>query len=75
VARSIQKTCDICGSETDVIVAKLHFIPMQRGVPLSHSNYTMHADVGTCCEGSIRVQINFQPRKSQREYHESRRAG
>lgn len=66
--------CDICRKPTDKIVAKLFFGPIITGVNRAvHSNYTHHADVGTCCEKKLIRVFNFRPRITAAEYHESRK--
>lgn len=74
MARSVVLHCDICGKATDQIVGKLTFIPMIPGVSRSaHSNYSHHADVGSCCREKILNGIHFRKRTSAEQYQASRR--
>ncbi len=69
------RTCDICGEPTQQIVAKLHYIPVIKGFRAVHSNYTHHADVGSCCAGRVLKGFNFRKRMTASEYSEARRVG
>lgn len=59
------RTCDICGQQTDEIVAKLFLAPVNPGqTRATHSNYTAHADVGKCCLTKVRAFAKWQQRKT-----------
>jgi hypothetical protein len=76
VARELLLKCDVCGKATEQIVAKLTFIPMIPGVTRSaHSNYSHHADVGSCCREKVLKAIHFRKRTTVEEYQRSRRKG
>jgi len=38
-----------------------------------HSDYSHHADVGSCCASKVRNTFDFQKRKTATEYQASRR--
>jgi hypothetical protein len=75
MARQTVKSCDICRRRTDVIVAKVLYIPVapNGGRQRAHSNYSHHADVGACCGTKILKLFNFQERTTFAEYQERRR--
>jgi hypothetical protein len=74
VARVETKYCDVCGKPTKQIVGKLTFIPMIPGVSRSaHSNYSHHADVGSCCREKVLDGIRFRKRTTAEEYQAMRR--
>lgn len=76
VARELHLKCDVCGKPTEEIVGKLTFIPMIPGISRSaHSNYSDHADVGSCCRVKLFRAISFRKRVSAEEYQKSRRKG
>jgi hypothetical protein len=74
MARKISLVCDVCGKPTTAIVGKLTFIPMIPGVSRgAHSNYSAHADVGSCCMEKIFKAISFRDRVTAAEYQAQRR--
>jgi hypothetical protein len=76
MARVAIRRCDVCGKETDLIVGKLLYVPSIPGVTkLTHSQYTHHADIGTCCKNQLFKVFKFQTRMSAREYAAKRRNG
>ena len=70
MARSL--SCDICQRPCERIVAKLHRIPAGNG-PISHSNYSHHADVGECCDERVLELFRFSPRMTRKEYNQKRK--
>lgn len=72
MARNTHLICDVCRKETGKIVAKIHYIPSV-DAPAKHSNYTHHCDVGECCGVKVLKLLNFRPRVTADQYHESRR--
>jgi hypothetical protein len=71
MARSF--VCDVCRKPTERIVGKLHYIPLDKKDRTTHSDYTHHADVGTCCAGRALELLNFRPRQTRAEYMASRK--
>lgn len=71
MARSV--ICDFCKKPTDRIVAKVHFIPLDKKDRTTHSDYTHHADVGPCCSDRMLELFNFRPRMTRAEYQASRK--
>ena len=67
--------CDICKNETTELVGKVFFTPLGHGRGRNNfaNNYTHHADVGVCCAKRLLSGFNFSPRKSAKEYAETRR--
>lgn len=76
MARKSLRVCDVCGRETEQIAGKLQYIPSIPGVTkLVHSQYTHHADVGTCCKEKLFKAFKFQKRMTASEYNAKRRNG
>lgn len=76
MAREVNLVCDVCGKPTKEIVGKLTFIPVIPGITRSaHSNYSHHADVGSCCKDKLMKGIRFRKRTTVEEYQRSRRVG
>lgn len=53
-----QTICDVCGKPTERIALKLYKTQFGK----DHSEYTDHADVGTCCVLKIN-EISWSPRR------------
>lgn len=74
MARSETLLCDVCGKPTERIVAKIYFTPTIPGVQKAvHSNYSHHADVGTCCSTRVVKGLRMKKRTSAEEYRARRR--
>lgn len=73
--RELTKVCDVCGKPTKKIVGKIHFIPAGNGSPVRHSNYTHHADVGSCCHKKLLSGLRWRKRVTAEVYQKSRRVG
>lgn len=71
MARRLLITCDVCRHETPRITAKLHYVPSGKGK--KHSDYTLHADVGECCDEKLKKLLNFRSRMTAKEYQDQRR--
>lgn len=66
--------CDICKKPTEAIVGKLFYGPLVKGSARAvHSNYTHHADVGSCCGDRLLGSFNFRKRLTAKQYAQSRR--
>lgn len=75
MARKAVLKCDICNRETNLIVGKLTYIEIIPGVSRgTHSNYSHHLDVGTCCKEKLFKAWNFRKRMTADQYRESRKA-
>lgn len=74
------RICDVCGKETNNIVAKLFYVPVVKGVSnRTTSNYTHRLDVGSCCSingGRNRFlkMLKWRERLSKKEYEKVRRS-
>ena len=66
-------TCDVCRRPTERIVAKVHYIPMDRKERTTHSDYSHHADIGVCCADKLLRLFNWQTRQTREEYNASRK--
>lgn len=73
MARQFQ--CDVCKKPTSEIVGKLMFTPLSRssGANGFPGKYTHHLDVGVCCADNLLANLNWQQRKTKKEYNRSRR--
>lgn len=58
--------CDVCEKRTDKIATKLYLAPVTEGNGrATHSNYTAHLDVGTCCADRIVRLGKWRKRQAQ----------
>jgi hypothetical protein len=65
--------CDVCKKATDQVAFKLLITAPPSSGSSMHSNYTHHADVGTCCQGRVKQIINFKPRMTRAQYNAKRK--
>lgn len=65
--------CDACKKPTEQVAFKLLITAPPSSGSSMHSNYTHHADIGTCCQGRVKQIINFKPRLTRDEYNARRK--